>query len=222
VLEPTARPQIHGNTVVNCFSRGVYLEKTDDHDAFDNLIINCAQIRYTGGLEAQSNPLGYDVERDVPDDHVPRQVSGNRFFHNTVVGGWWSFSVNCSSPDCSISGTEVFDNILVRKNERSANLYLFGGGANDGVHGSGNTYTRNCFGEEGGSWVWGDALYRTYEILHAASEGAVRQSVAGKPRFRDSAKRDYRLDPASPCRGAAGDGSDLGARFPRSHDPSMW
>lgn len=212
VLKPKGRPVIRGNQV-NTFSRGVYLEKTDDHDVHDNFIHHCAQVRFTGGLEVQSNPLGYDVKADRPDDHLPRVVKGNRLFHNTVIGGWWALAVHCSSAGCSLSDTEVRDNICVGKGGRSASLYFHGGGANDGVHGSGNLYVRNCFGPEGGSWVWGQENHRTAEALEQAAEGAVRELVVGDPRFLNAGEADYRLRPDSPCIGAASNGENLGVRW---------
>jgi len=217
VLKPTARPEIYGNRVTNCFSRGVYLEKTDDHDAFENLVYHCAQVRYTAPIEAQSNPYGYDVEKDQADPNSPRQVSGNRIFHNTAVGGWWSFSVSCSSRNCSISNTEVRDNIFVGTNGHKNGLYLHGGGANDGAHGSGNTYTNNCFGPEGAAWVWNGTVHRSAAAFEAASGGAVRGTLAVNPRFVAPEAGDYRLRQDSPCIGEATSDGDLGA-YPFSHD----
>lgn len=215
VLKPTARPRIHGNVVHDCYSRGIYLEKTDDHDVYENIVYRCAQVRYAGSLEAQSNSLGYDVEADRPDDQVPRRVSGNRIFRNTAVGGWWSLAVHCSTDGCSISDTEVYENICVGPNGRSASLYFHGGGANDGVHGDGNRYRRNNFGPEGGGWVWGDALCRTYAELEKLSAGGVTESVPGNPRFVDPSNGDFELGEGSPGRGAAWDGGNLGA-LPRA------
>lgn len=214
VIRPTARPEIHGNQVSDCFANGVYLEKTDDHDAFDNLVYDCGQIRYTAAIQAQSNPFGYDVQKDQPDNNAPRRVSGNRIFHNTAVGGWWSFSVSASSPNCSISNTEVRDNLFVGRKGRPGALYLHGGGANDGVHGSGNRYVRNSFGEEGkgASWVWGKVLFRDYLSLEKASGDAISQSVKGAPKFRDESTGDFELLPDSPGFRSAKDGRMLGRR----------
>ncbi len=215
VLKPTARPKIHGNTVSDCFANGIYLEKTDDHDVFDNLVVDCGQIRYTAAIQAQSNPFGYDVKLDRPDPKAPRRVSGNRIFANTAVGGWWSFSVSASSPDCSISDTEVRDNIFVRRNGRPGWIYLHGGGANDGVHGRGNRYIRNTFGAEGqaASWVWGKSVFRDYPSLEEASEGAISQSVPGAPKFRDETAGDFTWLAGSPGTGPAPDRFTLGKRF---------
>ena len=107
----------------------MYLEKTDDHDVFNNVIYQCAQVKYAGALEVQSNPFGYDVTHNRPDDKAPRKVGGNRLFNNTAIGGWWSLAVHCDSPDCSVSKTEVRDNICVGADGKSASLYLHGGGS---------------------------------------------------------------------------------------------
>lgn len=202
VLKPTERPEICGNIVHDCYSHGVYLEKCDDHDAFNNLIYRCAEARYTAALEAQSNPFGYDVTRDRSDNHAPRKVSGNRLFKNTVAGGWWSLSVSCDSPSCVIENTEVRDNICVGNSGRSASLYLHGGGANDGTHGTNNTYAGNCFGREGGSWVWGSTVYRNYDSFEGAANGAVTDSVRGEQFFMNKAKGDFRLKSGLPGLGA--------------------
>ncbi len=211
VLKPTARPKICSNRVVNCFAHGVYLEKTDDHDVFNNVIDQCAQVIYTGALEAQSNPFGFDILHNCPDNQAPRKVRGNRLFHNTAIGGWWSMSVSCSSPDCSISDTEVHDNICIGANGKSASLYLYGGGANDGTHGCGNTYLNNSFGPEGGSWVWGSAVYLSYPAFEAASGGAIAKSVQGSPLFVDPPRGNFHLHSTSPGSRAASTGNDLGA-----------
>jgi Right handed beta helix region len=206
VLKPTARPEIHDNIVFNCHSRGIYLEKTDDHDVFNNLVYDCASARYCAGIEVQTNPYGYDVALDQPDNNAPRQVSGNRLWNNTAVGGWWSFSCSASSPNCSISNTMVRDNIFCGRNGGSAELYIVGGGANDGTHGSGNSYVNNCFGPEGGGWVWGGTAYTTLAAFAGASRGAVTKSIAANPLFRNPAAADYRLNASSPCLDAASDG----------------
>jgi len=218
VLKPTARPQIYGNTVTDCFANGIYLEKTDDHDVTDNLVIDCGQIRFTAALHAQSNPFGYDVAADRPDDQLPRKVSGNRFLHNTAIGGWWSLAVAASSPGCSISDTEVSHNVLVRRNGAPGWIYLNGGGANDGTHGSGNRYTANTFGPGGdnASWVWNGTLYREYAALEKASHGAITASFPGKPTFQDEANGNFRL-----CHDSLGGDSEtgkirLGKRFSKS------
>lgn len=213
VLKPTARPEIHSNTVLDCYSRGVYLEKCDDHDAFNNVVYRCAQVPNTAAIEAQSNPFGYDVILDQPDDHAPRRVSGNRIFQNTAVGGWWSLSVSCSSAGCSISNTTVRDNICVGANGASPGLYLYGGGANNGTHGSGNSYVNNCFGTAGGSWVWGPMTYRTYSTFETASGGAVSNSVQGNPFFTNEAGGDFHLGVGSPCLGTASVGGNVGAFY---------
>jgi hypothetical protein len=211
VLEPTARPRVYGNRVHDCHSRGVYIEKTDDHDVFGNVVYRCAAARFSAAIEAQSNRFGYDIRRDRADDNVPRRVGGNRIYHNTVFGGWWQLAVHCSSKGCSISQTEVRANVCGSDKRGRVSLYFHGGGANDGEHGSGNVYRSNGFGPEGGSWVWGGKLYRTVEALQAASDGAISETVAGEARFVDPGSGEFRLGRGSPCIGRGESGVDLGA-----------
>jgi len=211
VLKPTGRPRVEGNVVSGCYSRGIYLEKTDEHDVVGNVVFDCAQVRFSGAIEAQSNRFGYDVNSDQPDDQKPRQVSGNTISHNTTVGGHWSLAVHCSDNNCSISSTQVTDNIAVGVGGSSASLYFQGGGANDGKHGKENRYHDNCFGEEGGPWVWGDQVLRTAGELERVSLGAVSGIVIGRPGFVDAEGDDFRLGQGSRCARVGSDEKPLGA-----------
>lgn len=209
VLMPTARPAIHENTVSDCWSRGVYLEKTDNHDAFRNLVYGCAHQQYTASIQVDSNHYGYDVTLDQP-ALVPRRVSGNHVFNNTAVGGWWAFAVVCTDGSCSISNTEVTDNIFCASGGSSGEIYVFGGGSNNGTNGEGNAYRLNNWGTDGGGKVWGGAVYPSASAFEAASGGAIRGSLVGNPSFVDAGGGNFALRIGSPCVGVGSAGGNIG------------
>lgn len=193
VLKPTTRPQIYDNVVERCWSRGIYLEKTDEHDVRDNLIVDCAAVNGAGSIEVQSNRYGYDVVRDQPDDNVPRRVSGNNITHNTVVGGSWTLTVYCEDLGCSLSNNEVARNILVEAPGRGGSIYAGGGGANNGRNGSGNVYRDNCVGRRPSALRWHRRTYRDARAFENASQGAVSGTLAIDPVFVAPEAGDHRF-----------------------------
>lgn len=209
VLAPTARPEISGNIVSGCWSRGIYLEKTDDHDVFANLVYSCARQQYSASIQVDSNQYGYDVVLDQA-ALVPRQVAANRVVRNTAVGGWWAFAAVCVDGGCSLSGTEVEDNVFCGSGGSPGEIYLAGGGSNDGTHGTGNAYRFNNWGTEGGGKVWGGAVHAGVAAFQAASGGAVSNSIVGDPAFVDAAADNYGLDAGSPCIGNGSEGGNIG------------
>ena len=203
VVAPRARYAVRHNVVQRCHSRGIYVEKSDFIDVDYNLVVGCASARRSGSIALQANRYGYDVAADRP-ALIARDCTSNRVRHNTVVGGYWGLEAYCEDPGCRLSDNLVEDNIIVSEDGGGAWLHFAGGGANNGVNGTGNAYHNNCFGPRGGAaWDWDGRTSASYRGIVVISDGAVADIVEGSPRFDDPEGGSYRLTATSPCVDAA-------------------
>ncbi len=131
------------------------------------------------------------------------QLAGSpngRIVHNTVVACRVGIIVTQSG------GTPCTDNIIV--------------GAARGIHWhEGGVVDYNCLWRNTvyGRWIEKDA--RTREELRSfyswQGEHGLEHGVEDDPRFTDLAQADFSLAADSPCRNAASDGSEIGARWAR-------
>ena len=175
-------------------------------------------------------------------NHDPSSATRNILFeHNTCIdaGYCWShdqrpvpngahlmFYVN-SAPTTNFV---VRNNLFVRTTNRSVRFFndwrVKDAAAKDGLEMSRNLYwiPENLVAEyqvsgkevaEGrlvlktpGKWGAGEEEFARYK----SEFGLDVDSVWGEPQFVDEAKRDYRLKSGSPGKGAATDGTDIGAR----------
>jgi len=134
----------------------------------------------------------------------------NVIYNNTCSGGQYGLKVSAYSvSSCTLNDNIIKNNIFVGNSEY--NVYVAFGGDNDGVNGSGNLYSNNCFGDEvtEGAGFLGILYtdYDTYDTWLAAMNANENiqpdNNIEADPAFTDAGSDDYTLGVASPCRGAA-------------------
>ncbi|EMG35649.1 Right handed beta helix region [Desulfocurvibacter africanus PCS] len=186
MIDPTGRPLIARNRIVNTASRGIFVEKSSNVDVAYNTVERCASIQYCAGIQVEGN-----YGQGAHDNHV---------LNNTIYGGYWGIAVK------NFEASGLVNNV-VRNNiaygTKAERLYAVDGGDNNGTNGSGNVYEHNSFGPQASGFVRFGSACSTYASLESLYKRSMR-NVEGDPRLVDPANGDLRLKVDSPCIDAGG------------------
>ena len=202
----TFRNLVEGNS-----KHGTYLEISQYISVYNNILYNNAQKTGTTVSYGANIAIGSRVNYDQTEHLV---------YNNSIYGGL--NGITCVMKDAT-TGTTT--DITVKNNIVSGCTYAFStsvdGPDNDGVLGSGNVYTPNCFGAEtpGTDFLrWAEAgvatRYDNYQdwldAANADEDIQTDDNVEADPLYTDPANGDLSLEAGSPCRRA---GPNLGSKF---------
>jgi hypothetical protein len=178
---------------------GIKNERTSSTQIYYNIIHSTTYPNSTSGSGA-----GLYITGDNDGDGGP--ANSNLVYNNVLYGNYWGIIVygDDTSENCC-SGNLVKNNIST--GSTVSELFAWGGGQNDGTHGTGNVYTYNCFGAEKANFVnWGGSNKSTYDAWETAY-GATTSSIEADPAFVSTVTPDFHLLSTSPC---INSGTDVG------------
>jgi parallel beta-helix repeat protein len=137
---------------------------------------------------------------------------GSKICNNTVYGNRYGIRI----AGCFPGQTNDVLNVIVKNNisvNNTVSQFVAAlGGDNDGTHGSGNIYERNCFGVKATKFVgWGLNTYKSTYTDWETAYGGNTHSVQANPLFVNGAQNEFRLQSASPC-------IDAGTNVGLTHD----
>lgn len=194
VFSPSAAQVISGNIVVDCQSRGIYLEKSDNCTVSRNTVDHCGNALYTAGLSVQGSQ--------------GRGCARNLVEKNTVRGGWWASEIGGND-------IKMFVNNIIRNNifcgGVNQNIYAVGGGANCSGLGQGNVYQGNCVDRERSNFLTWINMKSTLGAFEAASSGYACNNIAVDPMLSATASGELALGAGSACLNRAVGGGHIGA-----------
>jgi parallel beta-helix repeat protein len=167
------------------------------HDNHDNGIF----VEHSSGVQVYYNILsgngGYGTL-------IFRSATGNKVFNNTANQNSVGIGIVGNGASNEMTNNQVKNNISVANT--SSQLSAIYGGENDGVRGSGNIYSNNCFGNQTSGFItWGAGQLLSSYTAWETAYGQPTTSVKSDPQFVDL--KSFLLKATSPCINA---GTDVG------------
>lgn len=161
-----------------------------------------------GLCQAQSATVSHCTLYRLMNGIIANQVTDTRFVHNTIYRTRAHGIIVYGGPN-----NRIENNILYAGGRSGGALYV-GAGGDVGLHLDHNCYLdyqcRNLI-----AWTPAKGQYPTFWDYRAAHQDQDRHSINDDPLFVSTRQgaEDLRLQPASPCRGKASDGQDMGVVF---------
>jgi len=180
------------NSVHHNNSNGIFLEATSYSTVYYNIVwANNGVNAWTfGGI------------------FLTRTASNNTVSNNTLYNNWAGIAVASWGEANKVANNVIINNISLGNVK---DLYADRGGDNDGIHGSGNIYQRNCFGAERAGFIkWGGTNYSSYAQWESAY-GKPTYSVKSDPQLVNPELGIFKLQSSSPC-------IDTGTNVGLAHD----
>jgi len=180
-----------------CIARYNLVRNNDKNGIFVEAMTNKVEIYYN--ISYSNAKAGISISsssnRPIQNHEIYNNVSFNNSRFGIVVG-----MVDFGCMDC-VKNNIIKNNIAFGNLWRE--LWAANGGENDGINGSGNVYTNNCFGEEHSDFIlWGTnafkSAYKDWEISYCGSY-LCSNSVESDPLFNDAMNGDFRLKKNSQC-----------------------
>jgi parallel beta-helix repeat protein len=199
----SSRNKIRFNLCYDNWGNGIFVEISSYNDVYGNLCYDNA--KNSGLNEFMPCNLAVDARSVWKSEY-------NRIYNNTCVGGKCNVKLATytrTSPE--VNYNEFKNNIFVGASIREG--YFNFGGDNDGVFGTGNTYSKNCFGSQSTGFLnWSGTDYNTYGAWLAATptSGKSDNNVESAPDFNNESSDEYWLASDSPCIDV---GLDLGTDY---------
>jgi parallel beta-helix repeat protein len=167
-MDTVSYSTMQSNTAFNNAAHGLFLEKNTNSVMADN-------VAYSNGLAPNSANITCYASFGVP-------ASGNVVENNT---SWGSKGMGLKVGAYQGGGETQFNqntfqhNIIV--NSDGIDFYVDAGANNDGIHGTGNVYLANTFGQETANWIYwvGSGSISTYAELSAVYGGSMGSGQVG-------------------------------------------
>ncbi len=199
-LDTVTGISVHHNTVWNSSASAIFLEKTLNCLAYNNLAYASAVDLYTAALSIAGGQ-GYNS-------------SGNKIFNNTLKDGWWTLALGLEDANGIVSNNQFENNLAVNSTKYRQALWVDALSGNNGVYSWGNTWTSNSFGIPSSSFIcYNGSCLDTYATFESAV-GMTTRSVSGDPMFVNSAANNFNLQPGSPDIGAGSQISGFSSVYP--------
>ena len=194
---------IHHNLVYDNMGNGIFIEISSHCYVYGN-------VGWDNGNSAWQEPANI-----VLDSRYDFKTENNLIYNNTFVGGYYGIKLAtyAATSECSVSDNIIKNNIITGASVRA--VYTIAGGDNDGVHGSGNLFSKNCFGAESTGFIeWEYTACDTYDAYLSKANGMENiqpdNNIEADPSFTDAGSDDYTLAAGSPCIGV---GENLGSPY---------
>ncbi len=185
--DTTTGVTVSGNTAHDNESNGIYLEKTVNGVAYENLSYNNATQTYSGDCVLAAGQT--------------HNSTNNLFLENTCGGGGYTaLQLNFEDSNGTMSGNVIQDNIFFNTTSLA---FLASAQVNDGTHGSGNVLNYNSFGTAyTNQFYTASSFYSTYSSFETAWCGSAgcTNSLQLDPQFVSPSTRNYNLQATSPAR----------------------
>ena len=180
------RHEIQYNLVHDNYFVGIYIEKatTENITAYNIIYNENATLDFFHGC-------GIRVSDNVHNQKIINNTIYNCKIGIAVFGTWPPTSNTCND-------NEITNNIVYKPSKRV--LAAWAGGENDGVFGSGNIYSKNCFGIEFPNFIqWGlENFFSSYDNWQAIYSAAIN-SIRVDPLFADPFNYNFSLKLNSFC-----------------------
>lgn len=188
---------IHHNLVYDNKGHGIFIEISKYARVWSNVCWN----------NGQADPFMWGEPANICIDTRETYNSDNNvIYNNTCSGGQYGLKVSAYNMSSStLDNNIVKNNIFVGNSEY--NGYFAFGGDNDGVNGSGNLYSNNCFGAESTGFL--GILYTDYDTydswlaaMNANEDIQPDDNIESDPQFWNTSNDQYWLKASSPCKDA--------------------